>query len=148
MAPQTGFGFLVPDHYVLEDVTRNDIIIASLAWGFTIGFGWLTTWTALKQTKQMWRRHGSRTWRNAYIWMIWLEILVCLTFGFICFLYLLYIIPPSFEFYFIICKSSCASAHRVAYDPLLTWRCSNDLGAAGPIPAPDHCQPMRHPAYR
>ncbi|KAH6695707.1 hypothetical protein F5X68DRAFT_164047 [Plectosphaerella plurivora] len=34
--------------------------------------------------------------------MIWLEILVCLIFGIICFLYLLHVIPPSFEFYFII----------------------------------------------
>lgn len=100
---RTGFdGFLIPDRFILEEVTRQDITIASLAWGFTIGFGWLTSWTAMKQTKQMWNRHGSRVVTNAYIWMIWLEILVCLIFGIICFLYLLNIIPPSFEFYFII----------------------------------------------
>ncbi|KFA46013.1 hypothetical protein S40293_08776 [Stachybotrys chartarum IBT 40293] len=102
MAPQTGFGFLIPDHFILEDVTREDMIIASLAWGFTIGFGWLTAWTAVKQTKQTWKRQGTRVFWNAYIWMIWLEILVCLIFGVICFLYLLYIIRPSFGFYFAI----------------------------------------------
>ncbi|KAM0270270.1 hypothetical protein ACHAQH_009477 [Verticillium albo-atrum] len=67
---------LIPPHFVLEEVSRYDIIIASLALGFTIGFGWLTTWTATKQTKHVWNRHGLRIWRNAYVWMIWLEILV------------------------------------------------------------------------
>ncbi|KAG7108691.1 hypothetical protein HYQ44_012055 [Verticillium longisporum] len=93
---------LIPPHFVLEEVSRYDIIIASLALGFTIGFGWLTTWTAAKQTKHVWRRHGMRVWRNAYVWMIWLEIAVCLVFAIICFLYLLHVIPPSFAFYFTI----------------------------------------------
>ncbi|KAM0335028.1 hypothetical protein ACHAQA_000062 [Verticillium albo-atrum] len=69
---------LIPPHFVLEEVSRYDIIIASLALGFTIGFGWLTTWTATKQTKQVWKRHGVRVFRNAYVWMIWLEILFLL----------------------------------------------------------------------
>ncbi|CRK14851.1 hypothetical protein BN1723_010505 [Verticillium longisporum] len=93
---------LIPPHFVLEEVTSNDLVIASLAWGFTIGFGWLTTSKALKQTKQTWKRQKRRTFRNAYVWMIWLEILVCLIFGVICFLYLLHFIPPSFAFYFTI----------------------------------------------
>lgn len=87
---------LIPPHFVLEEVSRYDIIIASLALGFTIGFGWLTTWTAAKQTKHVWRRHGMRVWRNAYVWMIWLEIAVCLVFAIICFLYLLHVIPPRY----------------------------------------------------
>ncbi|GKT92073.1 hypothetical protein Ct61P_09923 [Colletotrichum tofieldiae] len=67
---------LLSPHFKLEEVTEDDMIIASLAWGFTLGFGWLTVWTAIKQTTAMYRRQGDRIYRNAYIWMIWLEILV------------------------------------------------------------------------
>ncbi|KAF4465624.1 hypothetical protein FALBO_7522 [Fusarium albosuccineum] len=93
---------LLSPHYKLQEVTEYDLIIASLAWGCTIGFGWLTTWTAVKQTTKVYRRHGLRVWRNAYIWMIWLELLVCLIFAVICFLHLTGYIPPSFAFYFTI----------------------------------------------
>ncbi|KAG7408795.1 hypothetical protein Forpe1208_v012321 [Fusarium oxysporum f. sp. rapae] len=74
---------LLSPHYVLQEVTEDDIVIASLAWGFTIGFGWLTTWTAMKQTKHIYKRHRLNIFRNAYVWMIWLEILVCLIFSII-----------------------------------------------------------------
>ncbi|RYP90260.1 hypothetical protein DL770_003629 [Monosporascus sp. CRB-9-2] len=93
---------LLSPHFVLQEVTRGDIIIASLAWGFTIGFGWLSVWTAMKQSWQAYKRTGRRVLRNGYVWMIWLEVLVCLGFGIICFLYLLDVIPPSFIFYFSI----------------------------------------------
>lgn len=85
---------LLPPDFHPQEVTEHDLIIASLAWGFTIGFGWLTTWTAIKQTTQFYRRHGTRVFRSAYIWMVWLELLVCLIFGVICFLHLLAYIPP------------------------------------------------------
>ncbi|OLN89933.1 hypothetical protein CCHL11_10391 [Colletotrichum chlorophyti] len=93
---------LLSPHFKLEEVTEDDMVIASLAWGFTLGFGWLTTWTAVKQTTAMYRRQGSRIYRNSYIWMIWLEILVCAIFSIICWLHLKAIIPPSFAFYFCI----------------------------------------------
>ena len=85
---------LLPEHFVLEEVTENDMIIASLAWGFTLGIGWLTTWSAMVQTKGIWRRHGMNIFLHAYAWMIWGEIAVCLGFGIICFLYLLGVILP------------------------------------------------------
>ncbi|EXK77432.1 hypothetical protein FOQG_17862 [Fusarium oxysporum f. sp. raphani 54005] len=85
---------LLSPHYVLQEVTEDDIVIASLAWGFTIGFGWLTTWTAMKQTKHIYKRHRLNIFRNAYVWMIWLEILVCLIFSIICWLHLKGYIPP------------------------------------------------------
>ncbi|KAJ4078995.1 hypothetical protein BFJ63_vAg18291 [Fusarium oxysporum f. sp. narcissi] len=93
---------LLSPHYVLQEVTEDDIVIASLAWGFTIGFGWLTTWNAMKQTKHIYKRHRVSIFRNAYVWMIWLEILVCLIFSIICWLHLKGYIPPSFAFYFAI----------------------------------------------
>ncbi|KAK2023760.1 hypothetical protein LX32DRAFT_697656 [Colletotrichum zoysiae] len=94
--------YLLSPHFKLEAVSEDDMVIASLAWGFTLGFGWLTVWTAIKQTTAMYKRQGSRIYRNAYIWMIWLEIIVCAIFGIICWLYLRGIIPPSFAFYFSI----------------------------------------------
>ncbi|CRK25946.1 hypothetical protein BN1723_015969 [Verticillium longisporum] len=75
---------LLPSHFVLEEVTGYDLAIASLSWGFTLGIGWLTTWTAMKQTTQVYRRHGLGIFYNAYVWMIWGEIFVCLAFGIIC----------------------------------------------------------------
>lgn len=80
--------FPLSPHFVLEEVTRDDFAIASLAWGFTLGFGWLTTWAAVKQTFRIWKRYGTRSIHNTYIWLIWLEILVCLIFSIICWMYL------------------------------------------------------------
>ncbi|KAK1978284.1 hypothetical protein LZ30DRAFT_784278 [Colletotrichum cereale] len=95
-------GSLLSPHFKLEEVSKDDMVVASLAWGFTLGFGWLTVWTAIKQTTAMYKRQGSHIYRNAYIWMIWLEIIVCAIFGIICWLYLRGIISPSFAFYFSI----------------------------------------------
>ncbi|TGJ83385.1 hypothetical protein E0Z10_g5379 [Xylaria hypoxylon] len=93
---------LLPPGFTLPDITENDIIIASIAWGFTLGFGLLTTWTAMRQTRVAYKNTGLRVLRNAYILMIWGEIIVCLAFSIICFLHIRRIIPPCFAFYFSI----------------------------------------------
>jgi hypothetical protein len=85
---------LIPDRYVPEPVTQEDLVIASLAWGFTLGIGWLASWTAIVQTASVVRRRGWRGVANPYVIMIWGEIAVCLAFGIICFMYLLGAIPP------------------------------------------------------
>lgn len=85
-----------------QPVTQDDMNIASLAWGFTLGFGFLTTWTAIKQTRHVSKRHGTSRLNSPYIWMIWLEISVCLSFSIICWLHLKGFIAPSFAFYFCI----------------------------------------------
>lgn len=86
----------LPDNFVLQKVTRNDIVIASVAWGFTLGIGWLTTWTAMQQTRGVIRRRGWAVLWNPYVIMIWLEIAVCLSFGIICFMHLMGVIPPRY----------------------------------------------------
>ncbi|KAF5000142.1 hypothetical protein FGRMN_1956 [Fusarium graminum] len=93
---------LLSPRFKEQEVTRGDLLIAATALGFTIGFGWLTVWKATRQTYQIYRRHGRRVFRNAYIIMIWGELLVCTIFAVICILRLLRIIPPSFAFYFTI----------------------------------------------
>ncbi|KAI8958590.1 hypothetical protein F5Y11DRAFT_335865 [Daldinia sp. FL1419] len=50
-------------------VSKSDIQVASLAAGFSMGFGLLTVWEAVKQTRR--NRHPLR---STYIYMIWGEI--------------------------------------------------------------------------
>lgn len=84
----------VSPHYVPEPVTQEDYIIASLAFGFTLGFGWLTTWTAIRQTLHGYKKRGGRVFRSPYIIMIWSEIVVCAGFAIMCFLYLKHLLHP------------------------------------------------------
>lgn len=44
----------------------SDMIVSSLAVGFTLGFGLLTVWEAIKQT-----RRSKNPRRSVYIYMIW-----------------------------------------------------------------------------
>lgn len=48
----------------------SDIKVSSIAFGFTLGFGFLTTWNAIKQTMR-----SRNPWKSAYIYMIWGELL-------------------------------------------------------------------------
>lgn len=52
------------------EASSNDNKVAAMAFGFTIGFGFLTTWEAIKQT-----RRNRNPLRSAYIYMIWGEII-------------------------------------------------------------------------
>jgi len=47
----------------------QDFQLAALAAGFTIGFGVLTVWEAIKQT-----RRNRNPLRSVYIYMIWGEV--------------------------------------------------------------------------
>ena len=75
----------MPADYVYDPVTKSDIEIASIAWGFTLGFSFLTSVTAGKQTWRMWKK-SKRV--STYIVLVWLEMLVSTIFGFICWFYL------------------------------------------------------------
>jgi hypothetical protein len=68
--------------------TLGDFKIASLAAGFTLGFGFLTVWTAIKQTTRQ------RTpWQSTYVWMIWGEIAANLGIGILGWLFLEGVVP-------------------------------------------------------
>ncbi|KAL0567217.1 hypothetical protein V5O48_014775 [Marasmius crinis-equi] len=76
-------------------ITQNDVKIASLAFGWTLGFGYFTACHCVRETV--------RTRRvNTYVILIWGELLVCVIFSIICWLYLTNTIPPSFWFFFSI----------------------------------------------
>lgn len=147
---------LLSPNYVLQPVSEEDLVVASLAWGFTIGFGWLTTWTACKQTMQAYRRQGWKLLRNTYIWMIWSEIIVCFVFSVMCWLHLWGLIPPRLVYApwivdfanFMICEVSGSIfplVNPATNCQLLESSFDNSyiLGPSGPIPTPDCYQPFR-----
>lgn len=70
--------------------TTSDIKIASIAMGFTLGFGLLTVWEAWKQT-----RRNRNPLRSTYIYMLWGEILANIIIAIIGWIFLDGIIGPT-----------------------------------------------------
>jgi hypothetical protein len=60
----------------------QDFQLAAVAAGFTIGFGFLTVWEAIKQTQQ-----NRNPLRSAYIYMVWGEILANVGLGILAWLF-------------------------------------------------------------
>ncbi|KAK2774749.1 hypothetical protein CKAH01_13083 [Colletotrichum kahawae] len=77
--------------------SKVDYQIASLAAGFTIGFGFLTVWEAMKQT-----RRNRNPLRSSYIYMMWGEILANLVITVIGWLFLDGILGPTVPVLFFI----------------------------------------------
>jgi hypothetical protein len=71
--------------------STTDIKVASLAAGFTLGFGFLTVWEAIKQT-----RRNRNPIRSTYIYMMWGEILANLAIGIMGWLFLDGILGPTY----------------------------------------------------
>ncbi|KAJ9635443.1 hypothetical protein H2199_008446 [Coniosporium tulheliwenetii] len=72
-------------------MASTDSKIACVAFGFTIGFGYLTAWDAWKITA----KHRSPL-RSLFIWMVWSEMLVNLVIAIVAFLFLEGHIKPSY----------------------------------------------------
>jgi len=70
--------------------SRSDEQIAALAAGFTLGFGLLTVWEAIKQT-----RANRNPLRSAYIYMVWGEIIANVVIGILGWVFLAGIIGPT-----------------------------------------------------
>jgi hypothetical protein len=68
----------------------QDFKIAAAAAGFTLGFGFLTVWEAIKQTQAV-----KSPLRSHYIYMIWGEILINLAMGIVAWLLMDGTIPPT-----------------------------------------------------
>jgi hypothetical protein len=71
----------------------SDIQLAALAAGFTIGYGFLTVWEALKQT-----RLNRNPLRSVYIYMIWGEIVANIGIGVIGWTFLAGVIGPTYVY--------------------------------------------------
>lgn len=78
--------FLAP----LVMASETDYQIASLAAGFTLGFGFLTVWEAMKQT-----RRNRNPLRSVYIYMLWGEIVANLVIAVVGWLFLEGILGPT-----------------------------------------------------
>lgn len=76
--------------YFTMAASKTDYQIASLAAGFTIGFGFLTVWEAMKQT-----RRNRNPLRSTYIYMMWGEIVANLVIAVIGWLFLDGILGPT-----------------------------------------------------
>lgn len=81
----------VPDTYKLEPVSSTDTKLASVAWGFTLGFGFLTAVKAATQTVRIWRRRKHVT---TYMILTWGELVVSTIFGFLCWFFMNRSFPP------------------------------------------------------
>ncbi|GAA6045386.1 hypothetical protein NBRC10513_007758 [Rhodotorula toruloides] len=78
--------------YKDEPVTQQDLHIATIAFGFIVGFICWSISTAWSQTHKL----------SVYTVLIWSEIVVCWIFAVICWLYLIGTIQHSFAFFFAI----------------------------------------------
>ncbi|KAH6682173.1 hypothetical protein F5X68DRAFT_137534 [Plectosphaerella plurivora] len=77
--------------------STSDIQVASLAAGFTLGFGFLTVWEAMKQT-----RRNRNPLRSSYIYMMWGEIVANLAIGILGWLFLGGVVGPTVPVLFFI----------------------------------------------
>ncbi|KAJ8107815.1 hypothetical protein OPT61_g8602 [Boeremia exigua] len=75
----------------------EDFQLAAAAAGFTIGFGFLTVWEAIQQT-----RRNRNPLRSVYIYMLWGEILVNLCIGVVGWLFLTGTLGPTVPVLFFI----------------------------------------------
>ncbi|KAM6508341.1 hypothetical protein FALCPG4_018214 [Fusarium falciforme] len=66
-------GFLVPDHHNVVAPSLNDLLVASIIWGFTLATGMFSGHKAIKQTYARWKRSGRA---KPYVIMVWAEWLV------------------------------------------------------------------------
>ncbi|KAI5457654.1 hypothetical protein BGZ63DRAFT_393424 [Mariannaea sp. PMI_226] len=90
-------GFLIPDNYVVVQPSLDDLLIASIIWGFTLATGVFSATKAFKQTWGAWRRSHRI---HAYACLIWAEWIVSMVIGVISWVFLRGFIEPSFWVYF------------------------------------------------
>lgn len=70
--------------------TTLDNQLAGLAAGFTLGFGVLTVWEPIKQTRSL-----TSPLRSHYIWMVWGEIVSNAAIGIIAWMLIEGTVPPT-----------------------------------------------------
>lgn len=96
-----GRGFLVPENYVDDLPNENDMNVASIAWGLSLGVLLFNVAKAVRQTRSAWTRRKKVT---SYIALLWAEIISSTILGIMCWFYLEGTIKPSMQFFFFISK--------------------------------------------
>ncbi|KAJ9604471.1 hypothetical protein H2200_011307 [Cladophialophora chaetospira] len=77
--------------------TLGDYQLANAAAGFSLGFGFLTAWEAIKQTRRL-----INPWRSVYIFMVWGELVANLAITIIVWLFMNHHLPPTVVTYFFV----------------------------------------------
>lgn len=72
-----------PPQQAAKTSSPDDIQLVSIAFGWLLGLVILTVLHAGRQTSKAWRRVGRVT---AYAVMVWVDIVVCMAFGTLCWL--------------------------------------------------------------
>ncbi|KAH6893447.1 hypothetical protein B0T10DRAFT_527830 [Thelonectria olida] len=94
-----GRGFLVPEHFKHEPPTEDDMNIASIIWGLSLGVTVFNCAKAFRQTKAAIERRKRLT---VYVSLIWVEVISSTILGVMVWLYLRDLLGPSMWFYFFI----------------------------------------------
>ncbi|KAH0443612.1 hypothetical protein CcaCcLH18_00925 [Colletotrichum camelliae] len=92
-------GTLVPPWYEEHPPSINDMNIASMFWGFTLGVGLWSGVKGYRQTLASWRRIHRI---NTYVWLIWSEWIASMVIGIVSWCYLTGRIDASFEYFFFL----------------------------------------------
>ncbi|KPM43693.1 hypothetical protein AK830_g2851 [Neonectria ditissima] len=92
-------GLLIPDHYVAVKPGKNDMNIASIAWGVSMGICIFTASKGIQQTINSWKR-GRKM--NPYVILLWMEWTSSTTMSALVWSYLRGFIEPGFPFFFVI----------------------------------------------
>lgn len=97
-----GRGFLVPEHFKAEPPTEDDMNIASIIWGLSLGVTVFNCAKAFRQSKAAIERRKRLTF---YVSLIWIEVISSTILGIMVWLYLRGLLQPSFFFYFFISET-------------------------------------------
>ncbi|OAQ59445.2 hypothetical protein VFPPC_10502 [Pochonia chlamydosporia 170] len=94
-------GFLIPDTYQVSAPSVDDLLIASIIWGFSLAAGLFSCVKCIRQTSHSWKRSSKV---SPYIVMIWAEWTVSMVIGIISWFFLRGILLASFwVFFFLLC---------------------------------------------
>lgn len=71
--------------------SATDTKVSSIAFGFFLGFGYLTAWDAYKITAK-----NRNPLRSLFVWMVWGELLANLSIAVLAWLFLEEVLPPTY----------------------------------------------------
>ncbi|KAF4305546.1 hypothetical protein SLS57_009067 [Botryosphaeria dothidea] len=77
--------------------SATDTKVSSIAFGFFLGFGYLTAWDAFKISSK-----NRNPLRSLFVWMVWAELIANLAIAILAWLFLEGVLPPTFPTFFFI----------------------------------------------
>lgn len=113
-------GPLISPNYIPENIDGADVAASSVVWSLSLVWCGICSWQSLAQTKQ-----ARNPYRSVYIWMIWLEQLVCFAMGLECWCFIMKWIYPSKHLIDVLgyVRLLISSAGFAFYFTILFWWC-------------------------